>query len=97
MKVSTIIRQPSAFLPVTMSLIALATVAVHVSIFGTARDADEGTAAHIWQLLMGLQIPIVAFFAIQWLPRAPRPASYVLALQILAALAALAPVFILGL
>jgi peptidoglycan/LPS O-acetylase OafA/YrhL len=97
MKLSAIMKQPSAFLPVTMSLIALATVAVHVSIFGTAREADEGTAAHIWQLLMGLQIPIVAFFAIKWLPQAPRPASYVLALQILAALAALAPVFILGL
>lgn len=65
--------------------------------FGAAREPDEGTAAHIWQLLMGLQIPIVAFFAIQWLPQAPRHASYVLALQFVATLAALAPVFILKL
>ncbi|MDQ6872308.1 MAG: hypothetical protein M3037_09915 [Gemmatimonadota bacterium] len=97
MKMSAIIKQPSAFLPVTMSLIALATVVIHIAVNGTAREPDEGTAAHIWQLLMGLQIPIVAFFALKWLPQAPRQAPTVLALQILAALAALAPVFILRL
>jgi hypothetical protein len=97
MKMSAIMKQPSAFLPVTMSLIALATVAIHIALVGTAREADEGTAAHIWQLLMSLQIPIVVFFALKWLPQAPRQAPMVLALQILAALAALAPVFILRL
>ena len=53
--------------------------------------------AHIWQILMAGQIPIVALFAIKWLPRSPRQALPVLALQGGAALAALAPVFILGL
>jgi hypothetical protein len=33
-------------------------------------EADEGTLAHLWQLLAG-QIPVLAFFAIKWLPRAP--------------------------
>jgi hypothetical protein len=97
MKMSAIMKQPSAFLPVTMSLIALATVLIHVAVFGAAREADEGTAAHIWQLLMAIQIPIVAFFAIKWVPQAPKQAPFVLALQIIAALAALAPVFILKL
>jgi len=97
MKMSALMRQPSAFLPVTMSLIALATLFIHVVIVGTAREADEETAAHIWQLLMGIQVPIVAFFAIKWVPQAPKQAAYVLTLQILAALAALAPVFILKL
>ena len=97
MKAPTIMKQPSAFLPVAMSLAALATVIVHVAIYGAAREPDEGTAAHIWQLLMGVQVPIVAYFAIKWLPQAPRQALYVLALQFGAVLAALAPVFILGL
>jgi hypothetical protein len=97
MSLPTIMKQPSAFLPVGMSLAALATVLVHLALFGVTREADEGTAAHIWQLLMGLQIPIVAFFAIKWLPQAPRQALSVLALQVAAALAALAPVFILKL
>jgi hypothetical protein len=91
------IRQPSAFVPVAMSLAALATVAIHVARFGVAREPDEGAAAHIWQLLMAAQIPVIAYFAIKWLPRAPREGLLVLAVQIAAVLAALAPVFLLGL
>jgi hypothetical protein len=78
-----------------MSVLALATVVTYVAINGTARQADEGTAAHLWQLLMAAQIPFIAFFAITWLPRAPRPALAVLALQLAAGLAAAAPVFLL--
>ncbi len=87
------VKQPSAFLPVTMSLGALATLVIHLALFGTAREADEGTAAHIWQLLMGTQLPIIAYFALRWLPRAPKQALQILALQVSAALAALAPVY----
>ena len=92
----SIMKEPSAFLPLAMSFAALATVLGHVAMFGVAREADEGTAAHIWQILMAAQIPIVAFFAIKWLPRIPRQALLVLALQGGAALAALAPVFFLN-
>ena len=64
-----LMKSPSAFLPVAMSLAALATLLVHVALFGVARQADEGTAAHIWQILMAGQLPIMAFFVIKWLPR----------------------------
>jgi len=94
---STLIKHPSAFLPVAMSLAALALVIGHVALFGAAREADEGTAAHLWQILMATQIPIMAFFAIRWLPQTPRSAWLVSALHLAAALAALAPVYILGL
>jgi hypothetical protein len=89
-------RQPSAFIPVAMSTAALATVLYHIAMFGTAPQTDEGAAAHIWQLLMAGQVPIVAFYAIKWLPRAPGTALQVVALQVGAALAALAPVYWLG-
>jgi hypothetical protein len=46
---------------------------------------------------MAGQIPIIAIFALGWLPRAPRQAMLVLALQLIAGLAAAAPVFLLGL
>ena len=46
------LKQPSAFLPLVMSCAALATVLVHIALFGAVREADEGTAAHIFQLLM---------------------------------------------
>ena len=90
------LKKPSAFLPVAMSIAALATVLVYVARFGVTRQPDEGTAAHLWQLLMAAQVPITAFFAIRWLPVAPRQALPVLALQVVAALAAAAPVFLLG-
>ncbi len=89
------LKHPSAFLPLAMSLGALAAVLVHIILHGTAPQADEGAAAHIWQLLMAAQIPVVLFFAIKWVPPSPRQAVPILALQIVAALAAAAPVFLL--
>ena len=91
------IREPSAFVPLAMSFAALATVLLHLARFGVTHEADEGAAAHIWQLLMAAQIPVIAFFAIKWLPQAPKEALAVLALQLGAVLAALAPVFLLEL
>jgi hypothetical protein len=44
---------------------------------------------------MAGQAPIIAFFAIRWLPQTPRQAFPILALQVGAALAAMAPVFLL--
>ena len=40
-------KQPSALLPIAMSVAALALVLGHVAIFGVAHEADEGTAAHL--------------------------------------------------
>jgi hypothetical protein len=60
-----LIKQPSAFLPLAMSLAALALVLGHAVIFGIVHQADEGTAAHIWQILMAVQLPIVAYFITQ--------------------------------
>jgi hypothetical protein len=97
MTIPTMIKKPSAFLPVAMSLAALVVVLVHISVFGVAREADEGAAAHLWQLLMAAQLPLLAFFAIKWLPRDPRQAVLVMALQAGAAVAALTPVFLLKL
>ena len=96
MRLSTL-RQPSALIPLAMSFAALALVLGHVAVFGVQREPDEGTAAHLWQLLMAGQVPIIAFFGVTSLPREPSPALVVLGLQIVAALAAAAPVFILGL
>jgi hypothetical protein len=89
------IKQPSAFVPIAMSMAALFTVVFHLATFGIARQTDEGAAAHIWQLLMAGQLPVVAFYAVKWLPRAPKRALQVLAVQFGAALAALAPVYLL--
>jgi glucan phosphoethanolaminetransferase (alkaline phosphatase superfamily) len=86
------IKQPSAWLPLALSLAALALVLGHAAMFGVVHEADEGTAAHVFQLLMVAQVPIVIYFALKWLPRLPRATLLVLALQAGAALAAIAAV-----
>ena len=88
-------KQPSAVLPLAMSFAALALVLGHAAVFGAIHEADEGAAAHIFQLLMAAQVPVVVFFAIKWVPRTPGQALRVLALQVGAALAAFAAVFFL--
>jgi len=78
-----------------MSLVALAIVLIFLAFNGPAPQRDEGTAAHLWQLLMAAQAPIVLFFAVKWLPQSPRSALPVLGLQVAAAIAAMAPVYLL--
>ena len=95
MNLVSLLRRPSAFLPIAMSVGALAVVLLVLAFHGPAPQPDEGAAAHIWQLLMAGQIPIALFFAIKWIPRNPRQALSVLVLQVVAALAAMAPVFVL--
>ncbi len=91
--------KPSAFLPMLMSAAALALVLGGIVAHSGAvvREGDEGAIAHIWQLLMAGQLPLLAYFAVRWLPRVPRQALLVLALQVGAAVAAMAPVYLLGL
>jgi hypothetical protein len=82
----------SALLPLALSIAGLALVVGHVAISGRGREADEGTAARVWWLLMAAQVPVVGFFALTWLPRAPSSALRVLALQAIGVLANLAAV-----
>jgi hypothetical protein len=84
------LKKPSAFVPVVMSLAALTVVLAYVAILDTRREVDEGAAARLWQLLMAAQFPLLVFFAIRWLPRSPKKAMLVMALQASAAVAALA-------
>jgi hypothetical protein len=94
-----VMKQWSAIVPVAMSVTALTLVLVRVALVGTGPEvvvngrADEGAVAHTWQLLMAGQLPVLAFFAIRWLRKAPRQALGVLAVQAGAVLAAMAPVF----
>lgn len=78
----TIMRRPSAFLPVMLSLLALTLVCSYVALFGVIHQTDEGDPAHLWQILMAVQIPIIAFFLIKYVPQRPKQALLVLTLQI---------------
>jgi hypothetical protein len=95
----SLIKKTSAWLPIAMSLAALMLLLVYLIIFGINQyhNSDEGIAAHLFQLLMAGQVPIIMFFVIKYLPQMPKQALKVLALQIIAALAAFAPVYFLEL
>jgi hypothetical protein len=92
-----LMKEPTGFIPMTMSLAALAIVVGFLVTNGIVRQADEGIEAHLWQILMVGQLPMLLLFALKWLPRAPKQAICVLALQAGAALASMAPVLLLHL
>ena len=89
----TALKRPSAWIPVAMSLTAFSVVFAHIALYGVAREADEGAIAHLWQLLMAVQLPVIVYFAVRWIPRDHQQAVRVLGLQIGAVLLAAAPVF----
>jgi FtsH-binding integral membrane protein len=93
MKLTTMLKKPSGFLPVTMSLAALAIVVIHIALYGVGHEADEGASAHLWQILMAAQLPLVLLFAVRWYPHSPKQAVQVMALQAAAGIASLAPVY----
>lgn len=93
-----LIKQTSAWIPIAMSLTVLAAMLIVITLSGVPEpQADEGTGAHLFQLWLFLETFMVAFFAIKWLPQNPKEALLILTIQIIAALAACAPVFLLHL
>ena len=90
----SLIRYPSAWIPLALSLAVLATMLIAFSLFGVPeREPDEGAAAHLFQMWLVFEVFAIGFFLIKWLPQAPNQALRVLVLQIAAVLAACSPVF----
>lgn len=79
---TSLIRKPSALIPLVMAFVALVMPFVYAAVNGLDTHQDEGTAARLWQLLIVAQVPFVAFFAIKWLPRSPKQALLILALHV---------------
>lgn len=90
---ASLLKQPSAYLPLAMSLAALTLVIAHAAVFGVVHETDEGAAAHIWQILMAAQLPIVAYFMLRWLHQQVWSALRVLFLLALTWLANFAAVY----
>jgi hypothetical protein len=95
MTVWAMLRHPTAFVPIAMSFGALAMVAWYLASYGTGPQPDEVAQVRLWQLLVAGQLPLIVYFALRYLPQAPRPTLVVLALQLGAAVLAVAPVVLL--
>lgn len=79
-------------LPVVFSIVALGLVLGAVAA-GLPPQSDEGTAAHLYQLLMVAQFPLVIVFIATTDWTRPRRAMVVLAVQAIAAAAAFAALY----
>jgi hypothetical protein len=70
------------FAPLAMSQAALALVLGHAAVYGLVHEADEGAAAHVFQLLMVLQLPLLVFHAVRIAPAAGRRGWQMVAAQV---------------
>lgn len=92
-----LVRRPIAFVPIAMSLAALTVAVITVAIYGTHREQDEGAAAHMFQLLVAGQLPVIGLLLLQWRQFEPKAALRVLTLQVGAIATAMLPVWMLQL
>ena len=90
---NSIIKKPSAWIPIVIPLVFFAYMVIYISIYGIVREKDEGTGAHLFQLWLVLEPFMVGFFAVKWLSQAPKQTLLILALQIIAALLPISVVF----
>jgi hypothetical protein len=79
------LRQPlSGLIPVVLSVAGVCLVLGHALVYGVTREADEGTAAHLFQLLALAQVPFLAYFFVRHVRE--RPVQSLPLLGVLAAL-----------
>jgi len=89
-----LLKKPSAWVPILLSLGIIAMIIGVISIEGIVQHEDEGTPAHIFQLWLAIEFFLLAYFAAVWFSKMPRETLQILALQLLVAVAAAAPIFI---
>ncbi len=88
----------SGRLPIALSALAVGLLVLALTTgWGRGPPGDEGAAAHLWQLLVGLQIPLIVAFVATADWRRPLGPLAILGLQVLALMIAMAPVAVLRL
>ena len=91
--VRVLVGQPSGYIPMLFSSVALGAALFGIASTAGARQADEGVAAHVFQLLIVAQVPIIAYFVIRWARGRSWATLTVVAGQVLAIASAMAPVW----
>ena len=83
------LQSPGAWIPLVLSLARLLMVVLHALMSGVAHEVDEGTPAHVFQLLMLAQAPFALWHLIRFLPIDRARALGVAGVQAALALAAI--------
>jgi hypothetical protein len=88
------VNRITLILPLVLSALAFALVMISV-LSGVPPQPDENASAHIWQLLMAAQLPLVVLFlaTADWRSWSP---ALLFGLQVAAIAAACAPVWLAG-
>ncbi len=90
----SLLQKPSAWIPLVLTLGIMGMFLFYIVVAGPPEpQADEGIAAHLFQLWLVVEAVLVTLFAVKWLPREPKQALIILTLQILGVAAACFPVF----
>jgi hypothetical protein len=90
---NSLIKQPSAWIPIALSLTWVAFWIFQLGMFGPPRpEPDEGTAAHLFQIWLVSEALLLAYFTIRWLAQRPKQALPILILQIALVIVDCAPV-----
>lgn len=77
-----LLKSLSAWLPIAMSIAALLWLVGFIVLRIPQPQGDEGIGAHVFQLLMLGQVPIVLFFLSKWFSKKPTETIKVFLLQI---------------
>jgi hypothetical protein len=82
-----LLKKPSAYFPLLLSLAALLLLIGYIAFVGVPKPSaeDEGTAARIFQLLMGGQVLVIGYFAVKYFRKNPSQTMFIIATQIAAA------------
>lgn len=92
---TSLLKKPSAWIPIALSLIVVIAWGVALATHHVPTphpNADEGTGAHLFQIWLALEVLMIGFFAVKWLPQEPKEALVILSLQVLGVIAGCAPV-----
>ena len=88
----------SGWIPVALSAAAIADLVLALTTgWGQGLHGDEGAAAHLWQLFVGLQVPLILAFLVTADWRRPLGVMALLGLQVLGLVLSMAPVALLHL
>jgi hypothetical protein len=88
------IKRIAAIIPLVFSAIAFVLVVANI-LAGVPPQSDENASAHIWQLLMLAQLPVILLFVVtaDWQERTP---ALIVPLQLVGIALACLPVWLAG-
>ena len=79
----SILKKPSAWIPLVLTGIILGMMLLYFAkVIPPEPTGDEGIMAHSFQLWAVLEFISLLFFAFKWIPKQPKEAGKIIAIQI---------------